>query len=302
MPATTERPTDHDAVLRGMRLHYLDWGSAGEPPVLLLHGGCLTAHTWDGVCDELRGEVRCLALDQRGHGDSEWSPTGDYRTEAFAGDLAALIEHIGLRRPVLVGHSLGGMNAIAYAAERPDALAGLVLVDVGGEVDWSGADRIVDFVRGGAVLDSLDAFVERARAFHPGRDPDVLRTSLLHNLRQLPDGRWTWKYDHRGIVATVGDMRDKIAAMRAQIPALACPTLVVRGERSDVLSEDAARAVAAELPDGRLATVPDAGHAVQGDNPAGLAAVLRDFLAELTCSGVDDPRWAFSQAFRSLGT
>ena len=278
MPATTERPVDHDVVLRGLRLHYLDWGAGGGPSVVFLHGGCLTAHTWDGVCDALRDEIHCLALDQRGHGDSEWPPTGDYATEAFAADLEALIAHLGLVAPVLVGQSLGGINAVAYAARHGDALSGLVLVDVGGEVDWDGASRIVDFVRGPSTLDSVDAFLERARAFNPSRDPDALRSSLLHNLRQLPDGRWAWKYDHRGIGAASGDMRPKIAAMRAQIPALTCPTLVVRGERSDVLSDSAARAVVAELPDGRLATVPDAGHNVQSDNPEGLAAVVRGFL------------------------
>src|SRR3954452_6221022 len=282
--ATDRPPAARHTVLRGIRLHYLDWGGDGAPPVVLLHGGCLTAHTWDFVCEALRDEVRCVALDQRGHGDSEWSPTGDYATEAFVSDLAALIDHLGLHRPVLVGQSLGGMNAIAYAAahRERDALAGLVLVDVGGEVEWSGGDRIVDFVRGPAVLESVDAFVERARHFNPTRDPESLRRSLLHNLRELPDGRWTWKYDHRGMVAGASGMRAKIATMRAHIPALSCPTLVVRGARSDVLSAEAARAVVEELADGRLATVPDAGHTVQGDNPDDLAAVLRAFLAELS--------------------
>jgi esterase len=118
-------PAEHDVVVGGLRLHYLDWGSARKPPLLFLHGGCLTSHTWDLVCLALRKEFRCLALDLRGHGDSEWSPTVDYGPDAHVRDIRGLIEQLDLDRPVLIGQSLGGLNAMSYAAQaahrrRPD--------------------------------------------------------------------------------------------------------------------------------------------------------------------------------------
>ena len=276
-------PDERDLVLGGLRLHCLDWPrppatTGPAPPLVFLHGGCLTAHTWDLVCLAMRNEFRCLALDQRGHGDSEWSPTLDYAPAAHARDLEALVAHLSLERPVLVGQSMGGMNALAYAARPGAQLAGLVLVDVGPDIRWQGAARIADFVQGPAELDSVEAFVVRARAFNPSRDPRLLRRSLLHNLRRLPDGRLTWKYDRRALSPErFAAMRDQVEDMRAHVRRVRCPTLVVRGANSDVLGAADAERLAAALPDGRAATVADAGHTVQGDNPRALAQLVREF-------------------------
>jgi esterase len=272
-------PNDHHVVLDGMRLHYLDWGTAGRPPVLFLHGGGLTAHTWDLVCLALHDSFHCIALDQRGHGDSEWSPGLDYGTAAHVGDLEALIAHLGLERPVLVGQSMGALNSLSYAARHAESLAGLVLVDMTPEVRFEGAQRIFDFVTAPAELESVEAFVERAMEFNPGRDPRLLRRSLLHNLRRLPDGRWTWKYDRRHMTRERFEaLRAEVAGLTERVRGVTCPTLVVRGERSDVVTPEGAQALVDALPDGELATVLDAGHTVQGDNPRGLADALAGFL------------------------
>jgi esterase len=281
-----ELPDDHDVVLGGMRLHYLDWGGLKLPPgrqsVLFLHGGGLTAHTWDLVCLSLRRSFHCLALDQRGHGDSEWSPGLDYGTEAHTRDLKALIEHLDLERPVLVGQSMGALNALSYAERHASSLAGLVLVDMTPEVRFEGAKRIFDFVTAPAELDSVEAFVERAIEFNPGRDPRLLRRSLMHNLRRLPDGRWTWKYDRRHMTRERFDeLRGEVTAIRARLDTVTCPAFVVRGERSDVVTPESAQALADGLPDGEWTSVPDAGHTVQGDNPRGLAEVLAPFLRRI---------------------
>jgi esterase len=273
-------PEDKDVVVNGLRLHYLDWGGEGRD-VVFLHGGALTAHTWDVVCLALRRDFRCLALDQRGHGDSEWVPAMEYDTEHHVGDLAGFIEHLRLDRPVLVGQSMGGLNAMTYAADHGDRLAGLVLIDVAPKVSRAGTKRIADFVLAPAELDSIDEFVERAQAFNPARDPRPLRRSLLHNLRELPDGRWTWKYDRRHLSPEVFErIQARLPQLLDKLDTVTCRTLVVKGADSDLLSEADAVEFAAALPHARWTSVENAGHTVQGDNPRGLAEILQTFLAE----------------------
>jgi pimeloyl-ACP methyl ester carboxylesterase len=273
-------PEARHVVLRGMRLHYVDWGTAGLPPILFLHGGGLTARTWDLVCLALRDSSHCFALDQRGHGDSEWSPGLEYDTAAHVGDIEALIECLALGRPVLVGQSMGALNSLAYAAGHADDVAGLVLVDMTPDVEFEGAQRIFDFVTAPAELDSIEAFVERAVEFNPSRDRRLLRRSLQHNLRRLPSGKWTWKYDRRAMTRERFErVRSEVSGIRDHLGDVTCPTLVVRGERSDVVTEASAVALADALPHGERVTVADAGHTVQGDNPRDLAAAIERFLA-----------------------
>jgi pimeloyl-ACP methyl ester carboxylesterase len=275
-------PDMHDVVLRRMRFHYLDWGTVGRPPIVFLHGGGLNAHTWDLVCLGLRRDRHCFALDQRGHGESEWSPVMDYRTESHVGDLEAFVDHLGLDRFVLVGMSLGGANALAWAGRHSEKLAGLVLVDVGPEVRTAGAQKIAAFTSNQKPMESLDEVIERAMAFNPRRDRELLRLSLRHNLRQTPRGQWMWKYDqrHRGKVdpGAAERRRDLLWSAVAKVQ---CPTLIVRGAQSDVFHDEDAERLAGALGRGRWVRVENAGHTVQGDNPAGLLTELRAFLHEL---------------------
>jgi esterase len=279
MPA--EAAESRHVVVDGFRLHVLDWGGDG-PAMLMLHGGALTAHTWDAVCRRLRGRHRCVAVDLRGHGDSEWSPELDYGIDAFVRDVAGLVDGLELERPVVVGQSLGAVTGLAYAAREPDRLAGLVMIDAAPWVQRRGAARIAEFVLAPAELPSVDDFVDRARRFNPRRDPALLRETLLSNLRPLPQGGFTWKYDRRHL------SRERFEAFAGELPKLErllpearCPVLVVRGEESDVLTEADADRLAAALPDGRAVTIAGAGHTVQGDNPAGLVAALEEFAAVL---------------------
>ncbi len=277
-------PESHHIVVHRMRFHYLDWGAAGRPPILFLHGGGLNAHTWDVICLMLRREYHCLALDQRGHGDSEWEPTADYSHESQVRDVEGFIDKLELRRPLIVAHSMGGFAALGYALKHAARLCGLVLVDVGPELNLSGSRRIRDFLSQDRVLDSVDAFVERAMAFNPRRNPVLLRRSLLHNLRQLPNGKWTWKHDPNRMAMAGDFVKERLARARRmleEIDRITCPTLVLRGDRSDVFTDENASKLAAALPNGRWVKVPDAGHTIQGDNPAGLLDALRPFLREI---------------------
>src|SRR6266849_5190162 len=194
-PSKIVMPEDHHTIVGAMRFHYLDWGGNGHP-ILFLHGGGINAHTWDVVCLMLRERYHCIALDQRGHGDSEWSPAIDYGVATQVGDVEGFIEKLGLANPVLVGQSMGGLNSIAYAIRHSAKMKGLVVVDVGPEINSEGTQRIREF-SSTPELESLEAFLERAVKFNPIRDPRVLRRSLFYNLRQLPTGKWSLKHDQR---------------------------------------------------------------------------------------------------------
>ena len=273
-------PSTHHVLLGRMRFHYLDWGTAGRPPVVFLHGGGLNAHTWDLVCASLKPEWHCLALDQRGHGESEWSPEMDYATESHAGDLDAFVGALGLERFVLVGMSLGGVNALAWAGRHSRRLAGLVVIDVGPEIRTEGVRKIAAFTSEATPLDSVDHYVERALSFNPRRNRELLRRSLLHNLRRMPDGRWMWKYDqrHRGKAPDPEAYARRRDLLWSAVDGIECPTLVVRGAQSDVFHDEDAERLAGRLRHGRWVRIEGAGHTVQGDNPAGLLVSLREFL------------------------
>jgi esterase len=279
-PAMLTLPDEHQTIVGSMRFHYLDWGGGGSP-ILFLHGGGLNAHTWDMVCVMLRDRYHCIALDQRGHGDSEWSPVVDYAVETQLADVEGFIQQLRLENPVLVGQSMGGLNSIAYAIRHSHEMRGLVVVDVGPEINPAGTQRIREFAST-PQLDSPEAFLERAVKFNPLRDPAVLKRSLYYNLRQTPPGKWVLKHDQRRgseeytHIATA--QRERLAQ---QIPQISCPTLIVRGALSDVLTDESADKFAHSLPKGRWVRVENAGHNLQGDNPGGLLEVLLPFLREV---------------------
>jgi pimeloyl-ACP methyl ester carboxylesterase len=273
-------PQSHDVQIGRMRLHYLDWGNKHLPPMVFLHGGALNAHTWDLVCLALRDEYRCIALDQRGHGDSDWSPDADYSMSAQLADTKGFVDKLGLDRFILVGMSLGAINSLAFAIAHPDRLNALVIIDAGPEIRRPGSSRIRDFVNGVADTVTIEGIIEKALEFNPRRDPTILRRSLMHALRQQPDGSWKWKYDRRRFQVLDQDKhRSERAALADGLARITCPTLVVRGGESDVFHEEDGIRLAQRLPDGKFVTVPRAGHTVQGDNPKDLVAELRRFLA-----------------------
>jgi esterase len=273
-------PEDHELIVGRYRFHYLDWGGNGHP-ILFLHGGGLNAHTWDVVAAMLRERYRCIALDQRGHGDSEWSPVLDYGVESQREDIAGFIETLRLVNPVLIGQSMGGLNALAYATRHHARMAGLVVVDVGPEINAAGAERIRNF-SSTPELDSLDAFLELAVKFNPLRDPAVLRRSLFYNLRQTPAGKWSLKHDQRRSAPAAAELAAaQRARLAAEIPRIECPMLIVRGGVSDVLTDEAAERFARSLPKARWVRVENAGHNVQGDNPAGLLDAMKPFLRDI---------------------
>ena len=271
-------PQDRFVILGELRFHYLDWGASGMPPMVFLHGAGLTAHSWDIACLELRALNRCLALDLRGHGDTSWDPHQDYTFNALGGDIAAFLRSLDAEDAILVGHSLGGLAALGYAVNSGSKLSGLVLVDTVLRPSGHAGRSIRGFMSAPAEFDTVEEFVELALQFNPRRNRRLLRLSLQNNLRQLPNGKFTWKYDQQAILGRDPAEADFFRVSVAErIRSLQCPTLIVRGEDSQQVTAHDAAEMAATVPTGDWKEVPRAGHTVQGDNPMGLVEVIRTF-------------------------
>ncbi|MCS7002141.1 MAG: alpha/beta hydrolase [Dehalococcoidia bacterium] len=270
-------PVDHEVVVNGLRLHYLAWGDPGRPPIVLLHGAFQQAHSWDFVAMRLATDHYVLSLDQRGHGDSEWAPDHDYSPAAYLADLREFTDTLALRRFVLVGLSMGGSHAIRYAAERPERVRGLVVLDIGPQVQQRGATRIMNFV---ALPDEVDfeEFVQRSHRANPHRSLESYRGSLQHNLRPLPNGKWTWKYD-KFLRQRAASGEARPADLWPAARQLRTPMLLIRGDRSDVLSEEDAQAFLAVVPGADYVVAPNAGHLVSSDQPEFVAHTIRHWIA-----------------------
>ena len=212
-----------------------------------------------------------LALDQRGHGDSDWAAR--YDREAFSADIAAVLDAHGWEAATLIALSLGGLNAIAFAASHPERVRGLVVIDVVPTVAPAGRDAIGKQL---AVRDfaTFDEAVAHARAFNPRRTVANIRERLHHAMRKGPDGRWTYKFD-----PTIASAAREVESLWWEVGRLRCPTLLVRGAESPILTTEGADRFVRTVPGSRVGLVPDAGHSVMGDNPAGFLAVVRPFLA-----------------------
>lgn len=275
------RYQSHNTVLQHRRFHYLEWGNPGKPPIVLLHGGHQSAHSWDLVSLHLSDRFRLLALDQRGHGDSEWSRDGEYSMDAMASDAIDFIESQKLDKPLVFGHSMGGLVTMTVLKQRPDLVGAAILVDVGPETAGEGVRTIQDFVQSAGEFDRLDDFVARVQSYDPFRSKEHIERTVHYNLMLRADGKYVSKCDGlRG-----GISRDATASRAAtrsisleDAGKFPCPTLVVRGEQSNILEPDAARRFAATLPKGTLVTVPKCGHNVHSQNTIGFLEAIAPFL------------------------
>ncbi|MBE3557177.1 MAG: alpha/beta hydrolase [Firmicutes bacterium] len=267
--------------VNGTTLHALDWGREGKPPMICLHGVGQQAHTWDFFALSMRRHFHLRALDLRGHGDSAWAADHDYTRPTMATDLHALVED-ELRLPpfVLVGLSMGGLTALTFAGRWPTLIKALVVVDIGPQILPKGVENLRQFMAAPDIFEDVETLVERAHRFNPRRPKHQLRTSLMHNLRQREDGRWTWKYDpfFRQPPTEEDLRRFHPETLWADIDAVTAPTLIVRGAESDMLSQEAADTLAAHLPHAETAIVPRAGHSVMGDNPIGFEEAVASWL------------------------
>ena len=271
-----------NVVLRRQRFHYLEWGDRSKPTIVLLHGGHQSAHSWDLVSLHLAQHHHVLALDQRGHGDSEWARDVEYSNHTMALDAQAFLDAMGLERPVLVGHSMGGRNSMVLTKLAPGRLRALVIVDVGPELSDRGRQAIQGFVRENQEFEDLEHFVANVRKYDPYRSREHIERTVKYNMLQRADGKFVSKCDstpRRLGIARGADPLDTITLEDAK--SFHLPVLLVRGEQSNILAPDAAERFAAALPQGMLATVPNCGHNVHGQNTLGFIGALGDFLRGL---------------------
>jgi pimeloyl-ACP methyl ester carboxylesterase len=279
LPPVTRREFTVPAQSAGGRqtVSALLWGD-GEPELVLVHGGGQNAHTWDTVALALGRPL--LAVDLPGHGHSARRADRDYGARANAEAVASVIEQAAPAAEVVVGMSLGGATVIGLAAARPDLVRRAVVVDVTPGVTeatktMTTADRgATALTSGPPEYESFEAMAAAAVAASPGRPRSAVERGVRHNARRLPDGRWVWRYDLFG--ERPGPVRD-FAALWEEVSAITVPVLLVRGGDSKFVSDADAAEFLRRLPGTRVEVVPNAGHAVQSDQPLVLARLIEDF-------------------------
>ena len=260
----------------GVRLNYLDWGNADAPPMVLLHGLQDCARSWDFFAASMVADYHVIALDHRGHGDSGRAAPDYYKLRHYVSDVHALADALDLRDVTLVGHSAGGRNAFMFALDRPALVRALLIVDI--DPDAVNPDSQSMFVRYNTESDewdSLDAVIERLRSRQPNSSAEMLEHQARHMTRPLADGRRAWKRD-RALLAAY-----ERPDLWAEWGRLRCPTLVLRGRQSELLTHEVAVRMREAVPGARLAELEAGGHWFYQEQPSDFEGAARWFLAEV---------------------
>src|SRR3989449_8835717 len=258
-------------------LHYLEWGRTDRPPLLFLHGGSAHAHWFDGVAPAFADRYHVVSLDQRGHGESEWAQPAAYATEDFASDLLGFLDALGWRHAIVVGHSMGGHNAMAFSGWHPERVRALVIVDSRPSIPEERLKQM--HKRGYRALRLHQTREDAVAAFRLLPRETTADPRLLAHLATMGvvarDGGWVYRFDpeanrSRQPTDTLS-LLDRITA----------PALIVRGELSPVLTRDMADRVVTTIPGARFVEIPGTYHHLVLDAPAAFVAVLADFLSTL---------------------
>ncbi len=277
----------------GLALNVVDWGGDGAP-LLFVHGYGHNAHLWDALVPDLGGRYRVLALDSRGHGDSDADPEYRYHNAAIARDVEAVVDQLKLESVTLVGHSQGGHACLRCAGRHPERVLRLVLADAGPDIPSGGSGAAPASLRLLApTFESVAAYETVLGEIYPLLDPGVRLSLALHSLRPTADGCFAPKLDSRFLrreskrnaesrlkfdrKAWVEKENSRLWHYLARI---SCPTLVIHGEHSPLLAAATVRRMVDEaLVDGRAVAIPGAGHALMLDDPAAFRSALLAFLA-----------------------
>jgi pimeloyl-ACP methyl ester carboxylesterase len=290
MSNPTPGPTSRIYFSQRLRLHYVDWGNAGAPPLLLVHGGRDHCRNWDWVAGHLARDWHIIAPDLRGHGDSEWSKDGSYTMPGYIYDLAQLIHQLRVAPLTLIGHSLGGNIALRYAGLYPENVARLIAIEGLGASPKMQAQRLakpfpermrawIDAQRGlSGRLPRRYATIEdafkRMQEENKHLTPEQARHLTQHGVNQNEDGTYSWKFDNYVRSWPPYDMRSAdIEALWARI---ACPTLLIYG-RESWASNPAEDGRAQHFRSAEIVAIDGAGHWVHHDRLDTFLALTRRF-------------------------
>jgi len=259
--------------VNGLRLHYLDWGSPDKPPMILLHGIARHAHTFDHLAPHFAGSFHVLAIDLRGHGDSDWDPEGDYLVEDHVKDLEDLIAQLRLQRITLLGNSTGGRVAQVFAGLHPNLVAKLVVEDVGPErpedIASGFARRVRQEADGWASEDELVAQLTKE---NPGVAADWIRGYAHFGSRRRGDGRLVWKRDPDLVKAFLP------TELWRYVSRITSPTIYILGGRSTIVPAETQRRLKEMLPRCEIVVMPGLGHYPDVESPAAFLAIVDRFL------------------------
>lgn len=260
----------------GVKLHYLDYGTAGCRPMLCVHGGAAHAHWFDFVAPDLTPDYHVLALDLRGHGDSAWADPHTYSFKIYAEDVNAFVEKLDLRDFVLIGHSMGGMISLVHAATHPGRVGRLVIVDSIMLMPMDNVSKMREFgARPAKRYTTREELVARYR-LEPAETqmaaPEVIHRMAIHSGRQDADGRWQHKADRR-VYANFRQIAGVPLWEKVKVPAL-----VIKGEHSTRFTPEVLAEIRARAPQVQMAEVPASDHHIMLDNPQGFVDVVRKFL------------------------
>lgn len=265
--ATQGGPADKFVEVNGLKLHYLDWGGNGTP-LVALHGVGSQGHTWDSFAAAARDTYHIYALDQRGFGDSDHAPDANYGTTAFANDLKGFLDALGLEKVIIVGHSMGGHNAMAFTARNPGRVIKLVVVDLA-PGPRSGAGAVAQQNE----FDSIDELLQINIAANPQTPVDQLRLLAETNTKRLPNGKLGWKRDAKLPASwQAEDLWDEVAKIEV-------PVLVQRGTITRAFTVEDAERMTKVIPNCALESFEGAGHTIQADQPEAFNQSVLKFLA-----------------------
>ena len=262
-------------VVGGLRLSFLEWENPGRPVLCFLHGGSAHAHWFDSVTPAFTDRFHVIALDQRGHGESQWADPPAYGTENFAADLLGFIDALGWERVALIGHSMGGHNAMSFSAWHPERVSALVIVDSRPTIPTDRLDRLRR--RGERTLRPYPTRDAAAQSFRLLPRETIADSALLAHLGAAGvverDGAWVYRFDPASNAA-----RQPVDAWTL-LDRITAPTLIARGELSPVLPREMADKLRAAIGSATLVQIPASYHHLVLDNPAGFVQELDKFLA-----------------------
>ena len=265
--------------VNNLRLRYLDWGTEGKMPLVCLHGHTGQAHIWDEFAGAMLPHYHVLALDQRGHGESQWADTG-YERDRFVEDLAAFVDELGLQRFVLAGLSMGGWHSLLYTPDHQERVERIIIVDIGPEPSARSIAERANRPPTPMMFAGLDDAVAWMMGTNPWATRERTRQDALDKMRQREDGVWTWKADASLYNITLTDLVSKELQERywKAVEAITCPILEVRGAESTLVSDETIQKMIEVGQKFSSVDVPGAGQVVTVDKPQEFIEVTRGFL------------------------